>query len=53
MAKRERDEEKQEIINDLIQAYGIKDAKNLQEALKDLLGSTLESILEVEMNIWL
>lgn len=50
MAKRKPDESKQEIIKDLIQAYDIKEAKDLQNALKDLLGSTLESMLESEMN---
>lgn len=50
MARRHQDEGKQEIIKGLIQAYNVKGAKDLQEALKDLLGSTLESMLEAEMN---
>ena len=50
MARRKQDEGKQEMIKELIRAYDIKDAKDLQDALKDLLGSTLESMLEAEMN---
>ena len=50
MARQKKDEDKQELIRDLIQAYNIKDAKDLQEALKDLLGSSLEIMLESEMN---
>ncbi|MDO5738158.1 MAG: IS256 family transposase, partial [Eubacteriales bacterium] len=50
MAKRNQDNSKQEIIKNLIQAYNVKDAKDLQDALKDLLGSTLECMLESEMN---
>lgn len=50
MVRRHQDKGKQEIIKNLIQAYDIKDAKDLQNALKNLLGSTLESMLESEMN---
>lgn len=38
------------VVQNLLQTYDIKDAKDLQEALKDLLGSTLEAHLEAEMN---
>ncbi|MGI6602852.1 MAG: hypothetical protein ACOX3P_04380 [Saccharofermentanales bacterium] len=34
------------IIKELIQAYGIKDTKDLQDALKDLLGSTRRACLK-------
>jgi len=50
MARQKKDEGKQELIRELIQAYDIKNAKDLHEALKDLLGSSLEIMLESEMN---
>lgn len=50
MARREINEGKQDLIRDLIQTYDVKTAKDLQEALKDLLGSSLEIMLESEMN---
>ena len=50
MAKRNRlSEGKKNIIASLIQEYDIKDAKDIHEALKDLLGGTLKEMLEAEM----
>ena len=50
MTKRNRlSEGKKNIIASLIQEYDIKNAKDIQDALKDLLGGTLKEMLEVEM----
>lgn len=37
----------------MIKTYDIKTAKDIQEALKDLLGETLQDMLEAEMNEYL
>ena len=53
MAKRRREpmsEGKKNIIAGLIQEYDIKTAEDIQNALKDLLGSTIQAILEAEMD---
>ncbi|MEN2777439.1 IS256 family transposase, partial [Acetivibrio clariflavus] len=53
MAKRRREpmsEGKKNIIAGLIQEYDIKTAEDIQDALKDLLGSTIQAILEAEMD---
>lgn len=50
MARREKDPRKQELIKELISTYDIKDAAGIQDAIKDLLGSTIENMLEAEMN---
>ena len=42
--------EKRDAIRALIGMYDIKSAKDIQEALKDLLGGTLKEMLESEMN---
>jgi len=42
--------EKKEIIGSLIEMYEIKTAKDLQDALKDLLGDTLQEMLESEFD---
>ena len=42
-------EEKRNLIGELISMYDVKTAKDLHEALKDLLGDTLQSILETEL----
>ena len=42
-------EEKRNIIGQLIEAYDIKTAADIQEALKDLLGGTIQSMLETEL----
>lgn len=43
-------EGKKNIIASLIQEYDIKTAEDIQDALKDLLGSTIQSMLEAEMD---
>lgn len=43
-------EGKKNIIASLIQEYDIKTAEDIQEALKDLLGGTIQSMLEAEMD---
>lgn len=42
-------EEKRNIIGQLIDMYDIKTAKDIQDALKDLLGGTIQSMLETEL----
>ncbi|NLB63119.1 MAG: IS256 family transposase, partial [Fibrobacter sp.] len=41
---------KHEIIQKLIQEYDIQDVSSLQEALKDLLGGSIKSMMEIEMD---
>ena len=43
-------EGKREIVRSLLAEYDIKDAHDIQEALKDLLGSTIKEMLEAEMD---
>lgn len=43
-------EGKKNIIADLIREYNIQSAEDIQDALKDLLGGTIENILEAEMD---
>lgn len=43
-------EGKRKIIQGLLQEYEIQTAKDIQEALKDLLGGTIKEMLEAEMN---
>ena len=43
-------EEKRNIIGQLIEMYEIKTAADIQEALKDLLGGTIEDMLETELD---
>ena len=58
MAKRERKpvhlvqmtDGKSAIIQQLLQEYDIQDAKDVQGALKDLLGETIKELMEAEMN---
>lgn len=58
MAKRERKpvhriqmtDGKPAIIQQLLQEYDIQDAKDIQDALKDLLGGTTKEMMEVEMD---
>src|SRR5690606_7320388 len=52
MAKRRKrlTEGKQNIIAALINEYDIKTADDIQDALKDLLGGTIENMLEAEMD---
>ena len=42
--------EKKEVIADLIQMYGIQTTADLQDALKDLLGGTIQEMLETELD---
>lgn len=42
-------EEKRNLIGELISLYDIKNGKDIEEALKDLLGGTLQSMLEAEL----
>ena len=41
---------KQALIAQMIEMYDIKDARDIHEALKDLLGGTIQSMLESEMD---
>ena len=52
MARRRKSmsEGKKNIIASLLQEYDIKSADDIQEALKDLLGGTIESMMEAEMD---
>lgn len=43
-------EEKRNIIGQLIEMYDIKMAADIQEALKDLLGGTIQNMLETELD---
>ena len=43
-------EEKKELMLNLIEMYDIKTAADLQDALKDLLGGTIQTMLEQEIN---
>ena len=43
-------EGKKNIISTLIEEYDIKTAEDIQEALKDLLGGTIKSMMEAEMD---
>ena len=43
------DEGKANIIAQLIEEYDIKTSKDIQDALKDLLGPTIQNILENEI----
>ena len=42
-------EGKREIVRSLLAEYDIKDTHDIQEALKDLLGSTIKEMMEAEM----
>lgn len=52
MARRKNSmsEGKKSIIASLLQEYDIKSAEDIQDALKDLLGGTIQSMLEAEMD---
>ena len=43
-------EEKRNIISQLVDVYNIKSISDIQEALKDLLGGTIQSMLEAELD---
>lgn len=48
--KNSMSEGKKNIIASLLQEYDIKTAEDIQDALKDLLGGTIQSMLEAEMD---
>ena len=53
MGRRKREpmsEGKRNIIAGLLQEYDIKSAQDIEEALKDLLGGTIQEMLEAEMD---
>jgi hypothetical protein len=41
---------KRAIIQQHLQEYDIQDAKDIQDALKDLLGGTIKEMMEAEMD---
>jgi hypothetical protein len=43
-------EGKRALIQQLFQEYNIESATDIQDALKDLLGGTIENMMEVEMD---
>ena len=53
MGRRKREpmsEGKKNIITGLLQEYDIKTAKDIEDALKDLLSGTIQEMLEAEMD---
>ncbi|MGL5312832.1 MAG: IS256 family transposase [Peptostreptococcaceae bacterium] len=48
--KEKRSEEKRNVIASLIDLYDIQSAEDIQDALKDLLGGTIENILKSELD---
>ena len=53
MGRRKREpmsEGKRNIITGLLQEYDIRTAKDIEDALKDLLGGTIQEMLEAEMD---
>ena len=53
MVRRKREpmsEGKKNIIGMLLEEYDIKSAKDIEDALKDLLGGTIQEMLESEMD---
>ena len=48
--RREISDQKKNIIASLIEMYDIQSAEDIQDALKDLLGGTIENMLEAEMD---
>lgn len=50
MARRKMDPEKRSFIKGLLEHYQLKDAQDVQNMLKDLLGETLQDMLESEMD---
>lgn len=50
MARRKMDPERKEFIKQLLAHYKPKDAQGVQDMLKDLLGETLQGMLEAEMD---
>ena len=53
MGRRKREpmsQGKRNIITGLLQEYDIRTAKDIEDALKDLLGGTIQEMLEAEMD---
>lgn len=50
MTRRKRDPKKQELIKQLILEYGVESIADIYNALKDLLGGTIEELLQAEIN---
>lgn len=50
MARRKMDPERREFIRSILEHYQPKDAQGIQDMLKDLLGDTLQGMLESEMD---
>ena len=50
MARKKLSEGKKNIIAGLIEEYNIQTAEDIQEALKDLLGGTIQEMLEAELD---
>ena len=48
--RRKMTPERREFINGLLEHYHPTDAQDVQEMLKDLLGDTLQGMLEAEMD---
>ena len=48
--RRKMDPERKAFINSLLEHYQPKDAQDIQVMLKDLLGETLQGMLEAEMD---
>ena len=48
--RRKMSERKKNIITGLIEEYNIQSAEDIQEALKDLLGGTIQEMLEAELD---
>ena len=46
MTRRKRDPKKQELVSE----YGVESIADIQNALKDLLGGTIEELLQAEIN---
>ena len=49
--RRKMDPERKAFINSLLEHYQPKDAQDIQDMLKDLLGETLQGMLEAEMDV--
>ena len=48
--RRKMDPERKAFISSLLEHYQPKDAQDIQDMLKDLLGETLQGMLEAEMD---
>lgn len=48
--RRKMDPERKAFLSSLLEHYQLKDAQDVREMLKDLLGETLQGMLEAEMD---